>query len=115
MEIWDGAFVIANRYSIDSLHWIEWDKGACGSRFGTLNIKFHPDRVQQRDCKIGIVNIAGHTSRALPEDNVWDKIARWIRAEALMLVTGNCGKDNDTEIADTAVAACFCVWITGSE
>jgi hypothetical protein len=39
-SIWDGAFVIANRYSIDSLHLIEWDKGPCGSRLGTLNLSF---------------------------------------------------------------------------
>ena len=102
--IWDDAFVIVNRFTIDSVQWTEWEAGSCASRFGTLDFKLNPGRVQQPDCRIGIVKIPDGTSDLYPEDGVWDKLTRWITAEAPMLVTGHFGKDNDTGIAHTAVA-----------
>ena len=104
-SIWDGAFVIANRYSIDSLHWIEWDKGPCGSRLGTLNLSFQAGRLQQRSCKIGIVKIADHSSTTWPDDNVFEKLTHWIKTDGAMLVTGYFGQGNDAGIAKSAVAA----------
>ena len=61
--------------------------------------------MQQPDFTIGIVKIPNETSTAFPDDDVWQKLAMWISADAPMLVTGNFGQGNDEGIAQTAVAA----------
>jgi hypothetical protein len=104
-SIWDGGFIIAHRFLVDSISWVEWEAGPCASRFGSLRFSFHPDRMQQPDCRIGIVKIPNETSTAFPDDDVWGKLATWISADAPMLVTGNFGHGNDEGIAQTAVAA----------
>ena len=104
-SIWDGGFIIAHRFLVDSISWVEWEAGPCASRFGSLRFSFHPDRMQQPDCRIGIVKNPNETSTAFPDDDVWRQIATWISADAPMLVTGNFGHGNDEGIAQTAVAA----------
>ena len=102
-SIWEGAFIVVNRFRVDSIKWIEWDFGPCASRFGTLEFFFHPGKQRKEDCKIGIVKIPDEAWQR--DDDVWRKIETWIKRDAPMLITGHLGKDNEQDIAEVAVAA----------
>jgi hypothetical protein len=104
-SIWKGGFIVAHRMRVNVLRWREWEVGPSATQFGTLTFSLQADKMQQPNCRIGIVKIPDNSADRFPEDNVWPKLARWIRDDAPFAVTGYFGKDNDDEISHTAVAA----------